>query len=412
MCNDISVLIADDDPDVLSATARMVRSEGYAVDEAETGAGCLEMAKKNKPDLILLDVILPDIMGTEICRRIKADPFFEGTLVILMSGMKTASTDQAGGLEAGADGYIARPLSNAEFKARVHAMVRILIAERQKFFNALKKTNDELVLRNQIFNHFLVYPDFHALEPIFHLLQDTFQSRSGYFGYINQKGVLVVPSGAGNIRKKSRDEEDPDTVLVVHLVAGQTLVGQVFLAGRTGGFTPEDRAALESIAAFMAPVLSIYSEKEFARKSLEMSIEELKHKNIALNVLLEKLQENKRKLVDSLLDDFSSLVFPYIEQLRKCRTIDDVLTISDIIEIHLQECLYPFEKSFSSVYRKLTPMEIQVADFIKAGKTSKEICAILNISLSAVHFHRNNIRKKLNISNKKANLRTLLLSLS
>jgi response regulator RpfG family c-di-GMP phosphodiesterase len=71
-------------------------------------------------------------MGTEICRQIKSDPVFDGTFVILTSGMRTSSDQQSDGLDAGADGYITRPVSNRELIARIDAMVRILTAERER----------------------------------------------------------------------------------------------------------------------------------------------------------------------------------------------------------------------------------------------------------------------------------------
>jgi response regulator RpfG family c-di-GMP phosphodiesterase len=77
-------------------------------------------------------VVLQDIMGTEVYRQIKADPRTCGGYVILTSGMKTGSDQQADGLDAGADGYIARPVSNRELIARIDAMVRILTAERER----------------------------------------------------------------------------------------------------------------------------------------------------------------------------------------------------------------------------------------------------------------------------------------
>jgi DNA-binding response OmpR family regulator len=89
--------------------------------------------------MILLDVVLPDIMGTKVCRQIKSDPFFEGTFVILISGVKTASRHQTDGLDTGADGYIARPVSNRELIARVNAMVRILMGERDRLHKKITK---------------------------------------------------------------------------------------------------------------------------------------------------------------------------------------------------------------------------------------------------------------------------------
>ncbi len=132
MTQQIKILIVDDDPDVLFATTRLVKKAGYTVMEASTGEAAIKIAREQKPDIILLDVVLPDIMGTELCRQIKADPMIDGGYVILTSGMRTASDQQADGLDAGADGYIARPISNRELIARINSMVRILNAERER----------------------------------------------------------------------------------------------------------------------------------------------------------------------------------------------------------------------------------------------------------------------------------------
>ena len=128
----IQILIADDDPDILFATSRIIKAEGYHVVTASTGEECMESARHNQPDLILLDVILPDIEGVELCKAIKSDPSLKHIYIILISGLRTGSAEQAEGLDDGADGYIARPISNRELKARVNAMVRILTAERER----------------------------------------------------------------------------------------------------------------------------------------------------------------------------------------------------------------------------------------------------------------------------------------
>ena len=129
---DIQILIVDDDPDVLFATSRVMKSEGYQVMTASSGEECLALARQHPPDLILMDVVLPDVKGFELCRAIKTDPKLKATFVVLISGMKTSADEQADGLEDGADGYIARPVSNRELKARIRAMVRILKAERER----------------------------------------------------------------------------------------------------------------------------------------------------------------------------------------------------------------------------------------------------------------------------------------
>lgn len=132
MNQDIKVLVVDDDADIRFATARIVRTAGYHVLEAAGGKQCMECVEKERPDLVLLDVVLPDADGTALCRQIKTDERLKGTFVVLISGHRVASDEQAEGLEGGADGYIARPIANRELLARVNAMVRILTAERER----------------------------------------------------------------------------------------------------------------------------------------------------------------------------------------------------------------------------------------------------------------------------------------
>jgi PAS domain S-box-containing protein len=133
------VLVVDDEPDLLDINSTILRSAGYEVLEASTGNDCLRIATEEHPDLILLDVNLPDISGIDVCRQIKADPELIGTYVILISGMKASSENQVEGLEEGADGYIVRPISKREFLARVHAMMRIKDSE-----TALRESNEKL----------------------------------------------------------------------------------------------------------------------------------------------------------------------------------------------------------------------------------------------------------------------------
>jgi len=124
-----TLLVTDDDPQIRFATARQLRAEGYTVLEEETGEGCLRTARQRHPDLILLDVVLPDVEGPDVCRRLKQDPRTEDIPIVLVSGTRVTSSDQAVGLERLADGYITRPYDKTEFLARVRAMLRIRAAE-------------------------------------------------------------------------------------------------------------------------------------------------------------------------------------------------------------------------------------------------------------------------------------------
>jgi len=123
------ILITDDDPDVLLLTTKLLRRAGYEVLEASTGRECLEVVRAQHPELVLLDVVLPDTTGIELCKQIKADEHLRDIFLILLSGVQTSSEYQADGLNVGADGYIIKPIANKELLARVQAMVRIKRAE-------------------------------------------------------------------------------------------------------------------------------------------------------------------------------------------------------------------------------------------------------------------------------------------
>ena len=132
------ILVTDDTPDVLELTTTVLEDEGYKVAKAASGGECLEIARAQHPDIILLDVMLPDMTGIEVCKQIKEDEDLEGTFVILVSGVRISPDYQADGLNVGADGYIIKPITNRELIARVQAVARIKRAE-----DALRQTKLE-----------------------------------------------------------------------------------------------------------------------------------------------------------------------------------------------------------------------------------------------------------------------------
>jgi PAS domain S-box-containing protein len=149
--------------------------------------------------------------------------------------------------------------------------------------------------------------------------------------------------------------------------------------------------------------------KEKDRK-LEQQAQHLEEVNTALKVLLEHREKEKQELEENLLVNIKKLVFPYLEKLDKGKLGAENQTYLNIIKSNLNDLISPLANRLSSNYLALTPTELQITDFIKHGKTSKEIAAMLNVSSKAVAFHRGNIRKKLDLTNKKINLRTYLQS--
>jgi len=144
---------------------------------------------------------------------------------------------------------------------------------------------------------------------------------------------------------------------------------------------------------------------------LENKTHELKEINAALSVLLKRREQDKKELEEKVLSNVKELIFPYVKKLQKSQLKDNQTTYLSIIESNLHDIVAPFLRRLSSKYSDLTPSEIQVADLVKEGKTTKEIAELLNSSIRAIEFHRSNLRKKLGLANKRANLRSRLLSL-
>jgi PAS domain S-box-containing protein len=149
-------------------------------------------------------------------------------------------------------------------------------------------------------------------------------------------------------------------------------------------------------------------EKE---KELENQAEHLEKINTALKVLLAHRDEEKKKAEENMLANVGKLIMPYIEKMEGSRIDASNKAYLSIIKSNLLDLISPFANRLSAKLLNLTPREIQIADLIKKEKTSKEIGTLMNLSLHAISFHRNNIRKKLGLVNKDINLTSYLQSL-
>jgi phosphate regulon transcriptional regulator PhoB len=117
------VLIVEDEPDIRDLLAFHLEREGYQVTKSRTGADALRQLKSGLPDLVLLDLMLPEVDGLEVCRRLRQDPR-TASLPIVMLTAKGEEVDRILGLELGADDYIVKPFSPKEVVARVRAVLR------------------------------------------------------------------------------------------------------------------------------------------------------------------------------------------------------------------------------------------------------------------------------------------------
>jgi two-component system OmpR family response regulator len=120
MAENDKILVVEDDRTLLNVLKYNLTKEGYSVVTAVDGVEALEVARRDKPDLIILDIMLPKMSGFEVCRILRK----EMTVPILMLTAKTDEVDKVVGLEIGADDYMTKPFSMRELLARIRAMLR------------------------------------------------------------------------------------------------------------------------------------------------------------------------------------------------------------------------------------------------------------------------------------------------
>jgi PAS domain S-box-containing protein len=144
---------------------------------------------------------------------------------------------------------------------------------------------------------------------------------------------------------------------------------------------------------------------------LEEKTIHLKEANTALKVLLKRRKEDQAEVEEKILANVNELIIPAIDTLKGTKLDDRQSIWIEILETNLRDIVSPFSRGLSSKYWKLTPMEFQVANFIKNGKTTKEISNLLHVAASTISTYRDNIREKLRIKNKKINLKTYLSDL-
>jgi len=163
-----TVLVVEDDPDIVEVLVYNLRREGYVVDSVGDGERGLALALSRKPDVVLLDLMLPGMDGMEVCRRLRAQENGADMPVIMLTA-KGEETDVVLGLEMGADDYVTKPFSPREVLARVRALLRR--KEREKKSGERKRLQlGELVLDAERFEATLKGEDLTLTRAEFRLL--------------------------------------------------------------------------------------------------------------------------------------------------------------------------------------------------------------------------------------------------
>ena len=162
---------------------------------------------------------------------------------------------------------------------------------------------------------------------------------------------------------------------------------------------------------FLLVMINDITERLRAETALEARTTELEELNSALRVLLKQRDKDKTELEEKVMLNVKELILPYIEKFKGRHLDAKSMAYLSVMESNLNDIVSPFVHKLSSKHSSLTPTEIQIAYLVRDGRTAKETAELLNLSRRTIESHRQNIRMKVGLHGKKANLRSHLLSM-
>ncbi len=249
------------------------------------------------------------------------------------------------------------------------------------------------------------------------LIEDIASNPENYAHYINEN--ICRDGRRVWIAWTNRPIFDKEGALVEILAIGTDITEQKAMeqALKESHDLLEKRVAertAELVRATLKMEQEIYErkEKEKALRQSEAKLakqkEELEEINTALQVILKKREFDRQEIEEQVVANIKGLVTPFLEKLKKSGLNSTQKNYVEIIDSNLNDIVASFVHTVSSQFLKLTPSEIQVANLVKQGKSTKEIAALMNLSTCTINVHRRNIRRKLGLSSKKKNLQTFL----
>jgi PAS domain S-box-containing protein len=305
-----------------------------------------------------------------------------------------------------------RVAERTEELTRINEKLKKEIQKRKKTLEALKKSEERFRLLVETMNDGLAVRD-----------------ENGELTYVNQKLVEMTGYSMDELigrnvadlldapnkqilkdqtaRRKRGERESYE--LVWNVKSGQkipTIVSPEPIFDENGKYKGSF-----AVITDVSELKKVHAKIKKREKELEIKAGSLEEVNTALKVLLKRREADKKELEEKVLLNVKEMVEPYLKKLKRTNLDERQRTWLDIIESNLNDIINPFVCGISVNFLKFTPAEIQVANLVKQGKTTKDIAKIMNLSPRTIEFHRDNVRKKIGIKNRKINLRTHLLSL-
>lgn len=409
------ILIIDDEAIIgLQLEAILLGMGLEVVGVGTSGKEAIAMARTYNPDLILMDIVMPGGMnGIEAGSQIKSK--LNIPIIFITAHADDKWVRKAKQIDP--FGYILKPFQEEQIKAVVEiGLHRIDLENRLK----QSESNFHQLVELSPFPISIIGPDgkIHYLNKrftaIFGYALEDFPDKAKWYKKLvknakSQKIILnVLKSGAdkkeadpGEYEVTCKNKKVLDVVFrPIVLEGGHQFITfeDVTLRNQMDNMLRSERDRLEKMVASQTEELKIKSEN-------------LEDANFALKSLLKRRDEEKSDFEEKVRVNIDQMVIPYVEKLRSTDLDSTQKTVVDILSTSIGEVTSSFSHTLSTKFRSLTPKEIQVANLIKQGQTTREIARMLNISKRTIDAHRNHIREKLALKKRGGNLRTHLLSI-
>lgn len=409
-------MIVEDEVVIALRLQQRLTEMGYGVaGVAHSGEEALKKARSLRPDLILIDVMVPGKLdGITVAKIVKSE--LNIPVIFLTAFSEDKIIERA--KKAEPYGYILRPFQDHELKAAIEVafykkeMENTLKESEEKFRALAENANDGILIASGDGEH--VYANKRAAEitgySVSGLLKTTIKdlAHPDEFEKINKRFKTIILGKHFQRQYETRIIRKDGKEIPLEVVSARTIwQGQ-----------PADIVIIRDISErkrIEEKLQKAHNELERCVKErtreLEIKTNSLEETNTAMKVLLEKREEDKTDIENNVLTNVKGLILPYVQKMKKTRLDDRQKAILSIIESNLNEITSPFSRKMSLKYLNLTPQEIQIANLIEHGNSTKKIAEILNLSPRTVETHRKNIRNKIGLEGKRANLRSHLLSL-
>ena len=246
-----------------------------------------------------------------------------------------------------------------------------------------------------------IYPDLKNRK-MAHYFQEALDGRHAVISEALHGHLIPMASG------QNADAREPmaQSGGISPLASKKGIVGVIVYIVDVSGRIQREKELLDQLRGRREAVAALKKrEQELLKKS-----KRLQELNAALNVMLEKRDEDRVQMEEKVLLNTRQLIEPLLKNLEGSGLDKHQSEYVDVLRTFLSEIISPFSQTLSTRFLNLTPSEIRVANLIKEGRTTKEVAKLLNASPRAIAFHRQNLRKKLGLTDRRANLATYLLS--